>query len=94
MINKLNAWLYIQNAGDGSCYVRFFNSEEDAEAYAENDDERYCDDIAQVSLEFDPQTGKLLNPTLVNSHWKIEMKAAEKKAAEKKIAKEKRKSKE
>jgi hypothetical protein len=53
--------VFIQNLGDGSCAVRFFNSEEDAEAYAGDDDERYCDDIYPVTLEVD-ESGKLLNP--------------------------------
>ncbi len=60
---KVKVWLYIENLGDGSCGVRFFNSEADAEAYAEPDDERYCDDIYPKELEFD-EDGKLLNPSV------------------------------
>lgn len=93
MIKKLDFWFYIQNAGDGSAYVRFFNSEADAEAYAENDDERYCDDICQESLEFDSKTGKLTNPTTLESHWKIEMKRFEEEVLKKKRKKSAKKEK-
>ena len=58
---KTKVAVYIQNCGDGSCRVKFFNSEEDAEAYAEPDNERNCEDVYTVELEFDSD-GKLLNP--------------------------------
>jgi len=54
-------WVYVQNFGDGSCGVNFFNEEADANAYAEPDDERYCDDVYQVTLVIDPKTLKICN---------------------------------
>lgn len=61
---KTKIWTYSENLGDGSVSVRFFNSEEDAEAYAENDHERSCDDIECHVLVFDDD-GKLLNPSTI-----------------------------
>ena len=61
---KTKIWTYSENLGDGSVTVRFFNSEEDAEAYAELDDERNCDDIQEHVLVFD-NNGKLLNPSTI-----------------------------
>lgn len=58
---KVQFWCYMENMGDGSVAARFFNSEEEAEGYAEDHDERMCDDIELVTLEFD-KNGKLLNP--------------------------------
>lgn len=58
---KVKVWTYVENLGDGSCAVRFFNSREEAEAFAGEDDERYCDDINPETLEFD-DNGVLLNP--------------------------------
>lgn len=60
---KTKIWYYIQNLYDGSATVRFFKSKEDAEKYADIDDERFCDDIECCELEFD-ENGKLLNPTV------------------------------
>lgn len=57
---KIKFWTYIENLYDGSCAIRFFNSEEEAEAYAEKDDERFCDDINVKELEIDPVTLKLM----------------------------------
>jgi hypothetical protein len=58
---KTKLWLHIVNSGDGSCYVKFFNSEEEANKYADDHDngERYCDDVYSKELEFDLD-GKLL----------------------------------
>ena len=58
---KVKIWIYTRNLGDGSCAPCFFNSNEEAEKYAESDDERYCNDISEYILEFD-ENGKLLNP--------------------------------
>lgn len=59
---KVKFSYYIQNNGDGSCSVKFFNSDEAAEEYAKNDDERFCDgDVFTKELEFD-EAGKLLTP--------------------------------
>lgn len=62
----VKVWTYISNGGDGSASARFFNSEADAEAYAEESgDDRFCDDICQKTLEFDttPNGFVLLNPS-------------------------------
>ena len=63
-VMKTKIWTYSENLGDGSVTVRFFNSEEDAEAYAELDNERNCDDIQEHVLVFD-NNGKLLNPSTI-----------------------------
>lgn len=54
-------WVYLANQGDGSASVNFFNTEEEAEAYAEPDGERYGDDVYQTTLVIDPKTGKICN---------------------------------
>lgn len=61
---KVKIWVYMENCGDGSCVARFFNLEKDAEAYAGNDNERFCEDIVFEELQIDELTGKLLNPPL------------------------------
>jgi hypothetical protein len=58
---KATFWVYLLNCGDGSSRPLFFSSEEAAEKYAENDDERHCEDIVQETLEFD-ENGNLLTP--------------------------------
>jgi hypothetical protein len=61
----IKVWTYISNGGDGSASARFFNSEEEAEAYAEaSGDDRFCDDISIETLEFDTTSSGfiLLNP--------------------------------
>jgi hypothetical protein len=68
---KVTVAYYIENMGDGSATIRFFNNKDDAESYAEHDDERYCDDIDTVELIFDDK-GKLLNPDKLPD-WKLEM---------------------
>jgi hypothetical protein len=65
---KIGFWVYIQNGGGGSAFVRFFNSEAEAEAYAELDDERYCDDICYEAIEVD-ENGKILNPSKAEERW-------------------------
>ena len=58
---KTKVWMHIANAGDGGAYVKFFNTEDEANFSAEQDDERYCDDVQSQVFEFD-KDGKLLNP--------------------------------
>jgi hypothetical protein len=58
---KATVWIYMQNCGDGSAVPKFFTSEEDAEAYADAGDERFCEDVLRRTLEFD-ENGVLLNP--------------------------------
>lgn len=51
---SVKVWTYISNMGDGSACARFFNTQEEAEAYAEaSGDDRFCDDIEPKTLEFD-----------------------------------------
>jgi hypothetical protein len=54
-------YVYVSNQGDGSANVNFFNTSEEAEAYAEPDGERYGDDIFPVTLVIDKKTGKICN---------------------------------
>jgi hypothetical protein len=50
----IKVWTYVENLGDGSCGVRFFNSEAEANAYADEDNsDRFCDDVNPETLEFD-----------------------------------------
>ena len=62
---KATIWVYIQDGCDGSATAKFFNTEAAAEEYADLDFEavgqRFCEDIGQVTLEFDSD-GFLLNP--------------------------------
>lgn len=58
---KVKIWVYMQNNGDGSGSPKFFNSSEAAEKYAEDDNERMCEDIDCHTLEID-ENGNLLNP--------------------------------
>lgn len=47
----------ITNNGDGSSGAVFFSSQKTAEAYMKEDNERFCDDILDISrgIEIDPQ---------------------------------------
>lgn len=63
---KVKFWVHIHNMGDGSAVAKFFNSKEAAEAFAEGDDERFCEDVEPKELEFDEQ-GNLLTPN--PKHW-------------------------
>lgn len=56
---KVKFYTWACNQGDGSVVVRFYNSRESAEKAAENDEERYCDDIDSHTLEFD-RSGNLI----------------------------------
>lgn len=46
----------ITNGGDGSAYAVFFSSAERAEQYMEEDPERFCDDVHDISrgIDVDP----------------------------------------
>jgi len=58
---SITFWTYTKNCGDGSCVVCFFNSAEEAEDYAGDDDERYCEDIESHTLQLD-ENHRILNP--------------------------------
>lgn len=47
---KVTMWLYMRNGGDGSASAKFFPTEQKAEQAAEEDDERFCDDIYPVTI--------------------------------------------
>jgi hypothetical protein len=53
--------VYMRNNGDGSGSPCFFPDEEAAEAYAGEDDERYCEDISTFTLMVD-EKGNLVQP--------------------------------
>jgi hypothetical protein len=53
--------IYMENNGDGSASARIFPDEETAEAFAEKDDERYCDDISSYTILVDSK-GNLVAP--------------------------------
>jgi hypothetical protein len=57
---SIKLWVYMSNCGDGSAAPKFFNTEQEAEDFAEPDGERFCDDIFQTTLRLDPKTLKLL----------------------------------
>jgi hypothetical protein len=59
---RVQFWVFIENLYDGSATARFFKTQADAEKYAEEDDERFCDDIFAKELLIDAETGELLNP--------------------------------
>lgn len=61
MVINFKPWVYCRNLGDGSVWVYSFNSEEEAQEYAAPDDERSNDDIMQLDLQIDVDTGKILN---------------------------------
>lgn len=50
---KVKFTIFIENQGDGSVRARFFRTETEAEQFAQEDDERFCEDIQVVELEFD-----------------------------------------
>jgi len=60
---KVEVWIYIQSQGDGSCVAQFFSTEDEAEEFAEKDEERLGDDIYSKTLEFNSK-GKLMNPSI------------------------------
>lgn len=66
---KIKFWVYMKNMSDGSAVAHFFSSEKAAEKYASYDDERFCDDIYQDTIEVDAK-GKLVGPNPV--HYKEE----------------------
>lgn len=57
---KINLGIYVRNNGDGSGSVSFFRNSEDAEKAAEGDDERYCDDTYDHTIEVYADTGELV----------------------------------
>lgn len=69
---KIKLFIYMQNMGDGSVAARFFKTAESADNYASYDNERMCDDIDHVTLEFD-DAGNLLTPE-PEIEWMIEEK--------------------
>lgn len=56
---KIKLWIYAANNGDGSTSTYFFNSKEEAEKYAKDDNERFCDDIWETTIKISSK-GKLL----------------------------------
>ncbi len=60
-ILTLRPWVYLQSLGDGSATALLFNTEKEAEAYAEHDDERLCDDVFRDTIKVNLKTGKLLD---------------------------------
>ncbi len=58
---NIKLWVYMSNCGDGSAVARYFNTEAEAEAFAEPDGERFCDDIYQETFKLDPETHRLLS---------------------------------
>jgi hypothetical protein len=63
---KVTLWCYVRNNGDGSPGLLIFDSEKEANKYADKDgdeyDERFCDDVFSETIEVDAATGKLLTP--------------------------------
>ena len=63
---KITLGVFVQDNGDGSASAFFFNTEAEANEYADKAfdiyEQRLCDDVDSVSLEFDDD-GTLLNPT-------------------------------
>lgn len=65
---KVKLWYFIKNCGDGSCVPKFFKSKKAAENYAEFFDERFCEDVDSVTLEFDDD-GNLVTPEPQIDEW-------------------------
>lgn len=61
---KSTVWVYTSNNGDGSVTPLLFSTQEDAQAHAEKDEERYCEDITKLTIYFD-KNGKMI-PVLYN----------------------------
>jgi len=59
-ILKVKFAVYVQNNGDGSASARFFSNVELAEKAAEEDNERFCEDIETHELEINLDTGKVI----------------------------------
>lgn len=62
---KVRFWVHINDGGDGSAYLKFFNTKEDAKVSADREFEEFgqalCDNVLQIQLEVD-EHGKLLDP--------------------------------
>ncbi len=77
LLMKIKFWTYNSNSGDGSNHILFFSTEALAEAYAEFDDERNCDDINEHELEVDIATGQIIKENdmsklLGSRYWTID----------------------
>jgi hypothetical protein len=59
---KVNFWVFLRNNDDGSASAVYFPTEELAEQYASWDDERFCDDVYEQTLEFDENGVLVPNP--------------------------------
>lgn len=57
---RIKFWVYVANLGDGSAAARFFKSQKEAEAVAEADLERFCEDVYETEILVDPKTRKLV----------------------------------
>lgn len=68
-MTRVSCWVYISNSCDGSNSLRFFDTEDAAEAYAESDEERNCEDIKKIDLLFNDD-GYLIKPE-GNMGWNI-----------------------
>lgn len=69
---EIKLWVYMSNCGDGSAVAKYFNTEAEAEEFAEPDGERFCDDIFEKTLRLDPKTLKLLKvPTRDEDGYEI-----------------------
>ncbi len=58
---KITLHMWVEDAGDGSPYVQFFRTREEAEAEAEKCDQRYCDDVISHTIEIDSK-GNIIKP--------------------------------
>jgi hypothetical protein len=58
--HRVRFWVYVGNDGDGSSVAKFFKSKEDAEEYASQYNERFCDDIYPDYIDVDLDTGEML----------------------------------
>ncbi len=57
----VNFWTYARNMGDGDVSVYCFNTREQAEKFAEPDDQRSCEDIEEHVLQLDENTLQIMN---------------------------------
>lgn len=60
-MTRISCWVWISNSGDGSNTLHFFDTETAAEAYAELDNERNCEDVQKIDLLFNDD-GYLIKP--------------------------------
>lgn len=57
----IKPWVLVQNAGDGSAYPRFFNTEEACMKAYRADPEAFSEDPCPETLVIDLDTGLLVN---------------------------------